>query len=76
MNWFWQRRTRHKAIEKVPPPSMEMIRRVEITVEEDWISGVIPRPAENPSEAAGDGEQRIDSRPKLPASTEGDSRVK
>jgi hypothetical protein len=55
---------------------MEMIRRVEITVEEDWISGVIPRPAKNPSEAAGDGERRIVPLHELPPSTEGDSRVK
>ena len=76
MNWFWQRRTRHKAIEKVPPPSMEMIRRVEITVEEDWISGVVPRPAESSSEAPTMREHRIFPLPELPPSTEGNSRVR
>jgi hypothetical protein len=55
---------------------MEMIRRVEITVEQDWISGVAPRPAENFSEAPTMREHRISPLPELPQSTEGNSRVR
>ena len=55
---------------------MEMIRRVEITVEEDWIAEVVQRPKANSGEAPADIEQRIVSRLELPPSTKGDSRVK
>lgn len=76
MKWFWQKRPTHKAIEGAPARAMEMIRRVEITVEEDWISGVAPRPAENFSEAPTMREHRISPLPELPQSTEGNSRVR
>lgn len=76
MKWFWQKRPTHKAIEGAPARAMEMIRRVEITVEEDWIAGVVQRPGANNGGAPADDEQRIVPRPELPPSTEGNSRVR
>jgi len=76
MTWFWQRRTPRKAVKRVPPPAMEMIRRVEITVEEDWIAGVVQRPGAKSGGAPADGEQRIVPRPELPPPTEDDLKVR
>ena len=76
MTWFWQRRKPRKAVERVPAPAMEMVRRVEFTVEEYWIAEVVQRPKANSGEATADIEQRIVSRLELPPSTKGDSRVK
>jgi hypothetical protein len=35
----------------VPPPGLELVRRVEITVEEHWVSGVVPSPAASERQA-------------------------
>ena len=71
MRLFWQRLNRSKAIEKSSAPALEIVRRVEITVEEDWISGVVRVPSGNTSDPPPDGEQRIVSYSKLPPPAEG-----
>jgi hypothetical protein len=65
MNWFWQKQTPPKA----------MVRRVEITVEEHWVSGVVPSAAANDGQAPPDREQRIVRSPELPPGTEGNRGV-
>jgi hypothetical protein len=83
MNWFWQKQTPPKAMEKASPPAMEpvrepameVVRRVEITVEEHWVSGVVPRPTASERQAPPDREQRIVRSLELPPGTEGDRGV-
>jgi hypothetical protein len=59
MRLFWQRLNRSKPVEELPVPSQQIVRRVEITVEEDWVSGVVRRPSDSTCESPPDGEQPI-----------------
>ena len=70
MNFFQKRQSPPRATEKGLDQGPEMVRRVEITVEEEWVSGVVRRPSGSTGEAPTDGEQPIATYRELPPGTE------
>jgi hypothetical protein len=70
MKFFLKRQSPPRATEKGLDQGPEMVRRVEITVEEEWVSGVVRRPTGSTSEAPPDGEQPIATYLELPPGTE------